>query len=185
MDLNKRGILQIDNERMILQPRTLDFEYGCNPVLTAEIMNFFERSNMIAKKLSDYDRPGIERVIFNDPATIVMWTDGSKTIVKCQPGDTYDAEKGLALCISKKYFGNKGNFNEVFKKWIPEEKEISVDEMRNKLTEFCHQHSCLKGCKLYMPCECGRGKYFTQKPNERAYMTDNEIRDAYKIVFEK
>lgn len=61
----------------------------------------------------------IVRVIFNDPATIVIWNDGTKTVVKCQEGDTYDAEKGLALCISKKYFGNKGNFNEVFKKWVP------------------------------------------------------------------
>lgn len=68
--------------------------------------------------VSDYD---IVNVIFNDPATIVIWGDGTKTVVKCQPGDTYDAEKGLALCISKKFLGNKGNFNEVFKKWIPED----------------------------------------------------------------
>lgn len=66
--------------------------------------------------------PSIKKVIFNDPATIVIWGDNSKTVVKCQEGDTYDAEKGLALCIAKKYLGNKGNFNEVFKKWIPEDK---------------------------------------------------------------
>lgn len=63
----------------------------------------------------------ITKVIFNDPATIVIWADGTKTVVKCQPGDTYSKETGLALCIAKKYLGNKGNFNEVFKKWIPEE----------------------------------------------------------------
>ena len=35
----------------------------------------------------------------------------------------YDAvnEKGLAMAISKKIYGNKGNFNEVFKKWVPDE----------------------------------------------------------------
>ena len=64
----------------------------------------------------------IKKVIFNDPATIVIWNDDTKTIVKCQPGDTYSKELGLAMCISKKYLGNKGNFNEEFKKWIPEEK---------------------------------------------------------------
>lgn len=68
----------------------------------------------------------IKRVIFNDPATIVFWTDGTKTVVKCQPGDEYDKEKGLALCIAKKYFNNKGNFNKVFKKWIPEENETTT-----------------------------------------------------------
>lgn len=60
----------------------------------------------------------IDRVIFNAPATIVIWSDGSKTVVKCQPGDEYNKETGLAMCIAKKYLGNKGNFNETFKKYI-------------------------------------------------------------------
>lgn len=64
-----------------------------------------------------------KKVIFHDPATIVYWSDGSKTVVKCQPGDTYSKEMGLALCISKKALGNKSNFNNIFKKWIPEENE--------------------------------------------------------------
>jgi len=62
----------------------------------------------------------IKKVIFNDPATIVLWNDGTKTVVKCQEGDTYDKEKGLALCIAKKALGNKGNFNNEFKKWVEE-----------------------------------------------------------------
>ena len=71
--------------------------------------------------------PAIKKVIFNDPATIVIWKDDTKTIVKCQPGDTYSEELGLAMCISKKYLGNKGNFNDEFKKWIPEEKTLNHD----------------------------------------------------------
>lgn len=60
----------------------------------------------------------IKEVIFNDPATVVIWSDGTKTVVKCQPGDEYSRETGLAMCIAKKYLGNKGNFNETFKKFI-------------------------------------------------------------------
>ena len=75
--------------------------------------------------------PSIKKVIFNDPATIVIWSDDTKTVVKCQEGDTYSKELGLAMCISKKYLGNKGNFNEEFKKWIPEEKlEISEETLK-------------------------------------------------------
>lgn len=74
----------------------------------------------------DYSRyfrmPIIKNVIFNDPATIVFWNDGTKTIVKAQDGDTFDPEKGLAMAISKKALGNKGNYCETFKKWLPEEK---------------------------------------------------------------
>lgn len=69
----------------------------------------------------DVKNPSIKKVIFNDPATVVIWSDNTKTVVKCQPGDVYSKELGLAMCISKKYLGNKGNFNEEFKKWIPEE----------------------------------------------------------------
>lgn len=62
----------------------------------------------------------IKKVVFHDPATIVFWDDGTKTVVKCQDGDTYSKETGLALCIAKKVLGNKGNFNNVFKKWCEE-----------------------------------------------------------------
>ena len=62
--------------------------------------------------IMDYE---IKRVIFNEPATIVLWKDGTKTVVKCSDGDTYDKEKGLALCFMKKALGNKGNFNYVLK----------------------------------------------------------------------
>lgn len=65
----------------------------------------------------------ISKVIFNNPATIVIWADGTKTVVKCQEGDVYSKETGLALCIAKKALGNKGNFNDIFHKWIPEEEE--------------------------------------------------------------
>lgn len=58
----------------------------------------------------------IKKVIFNDPATIILWKGGGKTVVKVGPNETYDPEKGMAMCICKKVLGNKGNFNDVFKK---------------------------------------------------------------------
>lgn len=66
---------------------------------------------------SDTTHHEIKKVIFHNPATIVLWEDGTKTVVKCQEGDTYSKEIGLAMCMLKKYMGNKGNFNEVFKKY--------------------------------------------------------------------
>lgn len=69
------------------------------------------------------DKGGISRVIFNEPATIVFWDDGEKTVVKCQNDEPYDKEKGLALCYMKKTLGNKSNFNNVFKQFIENEEE--------------------------------------------------------------
>ena len=60
-------------------------------------------------------RDAIKNVIFNNPATVVYWTDGTKTVVKAENED-FDPEKGLAMAISKKVLGNKGNYYETFKK---------------------------------------------------------------------
>ena len=63
--------------------------------------------------------PEIKKVKFNGPATIVFWADGTKTVVKCQDGDDYSEEVGLAMCIVKKAFGNTSKYNDIFKKWCP------------------------------------------------------------------
>ena len=64
-------------------------------------------------------KPEITRVIFNDPATIVFWSDGTKTVVKCDERDEFDPEKGLAMAIAKKSLGNNYKYYEVFEKFIP------------------------------------------------------------------
>lgn len=60
--------------------------------------------------------PEIKDVIFNPPATIVLWDDKTKTVVKAYNED-YDPEKGLAMCILKKVYGNKGRYFNNIKKW--------------------------------------------------------------------
>lgn len=69
----------------------------------------------------------IKNVVFNDPATIVMWQDGTKTIVKCGENDEYDPEKGLAMAIAKKAFGNEGNYYNQIRKWLPEPEAPTVN----------------------------------------------------------
>lgn len=66
--------------------------------------------------------PEVKKVIFNDPATIVYWKDGTKTVVKCQDGDVFDSEKGFAMAFLKKSLGNKGNFNDKLRKIMKEAK---------------------------------------------------------------
>lgn len=86
------------------------------------IPTYVDCSRMYPTELfNSYRMPSIKNVIFNDPTTIVFWNDGTKTIVKAQDGDIFDPEKGLAMAISKKALGNKGNYYEMFKKWLPEE----------------------------------------------------------------
>jgi len=50
--------------------------------------------------------PKFKQVIYNDPATIIFWEDGTKTIVKCK-GEKYDELKGLMIGIVKKVYSLK------------------------------------------------------------------------------
>lgn len=84
----------------------------------------------------------ITNVIFNNPATIVFWSDGTKTVVKCDERDEFDPEKGLAMAICKKHFGG-GFYNDIFKKWIPEETpeieiegQITMDDIAKKFEKL-------------------------------------------------
>lgn len=50
--------------------------------------------------------PGIDRILFNDPATIVFWEDGTKTVVKCMAGEKFERYAGFAAAVLKKMFGS-------------------------------------------------------------------------------
>lgn len=78
-------------------------------------------------------KTNIVKVIFNNPATIIKWADGTKTVVKSSEED-YDPEKGLAMAIAKKALGNKGNYYDTFKQWLPknEDAESPLGGARNE-----------------------------------------------------
>jgi hypothetical protein len=86
---------------------------GCVPELDLTV-----RLDSIAEPRSVFEPPEIpyvfrpekrvkaKQVIFNPPATVVLWADGTKTVVKCDPEDTYNETTGVALCYMKKALGN-------------------------------------------------------------------------------
>ena len=101
--------------------------FADKPATYKEVLDFledFEQHNMVIKK-----------VIFNDPATIVIWADGTKTIVKSD-NEQYDPEKGLAMAISKKALGNKGNYYETFKKWLPNTTGSTQSDDSNEISDL-------------------------------------------------
>ena len=95
----------------------------------------FENPRNLIKlyKMSSSHIPEIKNVIFNDPATIVFWEDGTKTVVKCQDGDEFDPEKGLAMAIVKRAYGNKSNYCNKLKKWLPKEEPVDTNNSLNSI----------------------------------------------------
>lgn len=70
------------------------------------------------KTASATNTAAIKDVIFAPPATIVYWSDGSKTVVKCSEKDVFDPEKGLAMAIAKRCGGNKGSYYKEIQNWV-------------------------------------------------------------------
>lgn len=70
------------------------------------------------KTASATNTAAIKDVIFAPPATIVYWSDGSKTVVKCSEKGVFDPEKGLAMAIAKRCGGNKGSYYKEIQNWI-------------------------------------------------------------------
>ena len=102
-----------------------DIKYVANDISSEEYLKFLRRYS------SDVEfRTGIKKVIFNGPATIVIWVDGSKTVVKCAEGDRYSKFSGLAIAMCKRMYG--ADFKRIFNHFIPkEETECHSSETTN------------------------------------------------------
>lgn len=124
--LKSRAIVKLyDTTTKLRLTRCIDF-FAKPAVINTDV--FIERKLIeIAREfeeLSDQmeDMPTIKKVIFKNPATIVFWADGTKTVVKAN-NEPYDKEKGLAMAYVKKHMGNRGNYYNQIKKWVENEEE--------------------------------------------------------------
>lgn len=91
---------------------------GISPIPMHDI---FELAAMLNEDDDECIIPEARDVWFRNPATIVFWEDNTKTVVKTRGGEKFDPEKGLAMAILKKLYGNNGSYYEIFKKWCPNE----------------------------------------------------------------
>ena len=75
----------------------------------------------------------IKQVIYNNPATIVFWSDGIKTTSKCDYKDTYNPEMGLILAVMKRLVD--GNYvAKLLYDWAPEDGQnrVTLADVRKK-----------------------------------------------------
>lgn len=109
----------------VSEVKNVEIRSGCDGTQSATVeVEISHGGRNICKAIKDifpyrFLIPRIEKVIFNPPATIVLWEDGTKTVVKCTEEDSFSEWAGLSLCISKKIFGR--NFHKVFKEWCDKE----------------------------------------------------------------
>ena len=99
-------------------PILVDIKTRLNSEVKNDLYKYVENDIEQTKNLYYGLSLTIKDVIFNPPATIILWMDGTKTVVKDQGEVFYDPEKGMAMAVAKKAFGNQGNYYNQFKKYI-------------------------------------------------------------------
>lgn len=87
-----------------------------------------------------------KKVIFNDPATIVIWNDGTKTIVKRREGEPDDKEKAIMYCILKKLCGNKATMDRYLKLFLKEEESNEEKEKAGSSKSDWKKPRARSGC---------------------------------------
>lgn len=151
-ELERTGYFDTDKASTFSVLSKLDHQFYHNKNWKEAIDIFMDKHDRIRK-------PEIEKVIFNDPATIVFWKDGTKTVVKCQKGDIFDEEKGLAMAICKKVYG-EGYWTGAIKEWLPEEEKKKGPSCKECL------YSVLTAAEEPC-CSCGQYENFTPKEEKK------------------
>ena len=106
----------------------------------------------------------IKDVKFSGPATIVFWTDGTKTVVKCRKGDKFDPEKGIAMACAKKLMGNEDGYHKTIEKYLTKSKttnggieSMDTEEIRRAVRAGCGLFESVTACASRCPCRHGSG----------------------------
>ena len=106
--------------------------------------------------------PDVERVIFNPPATVVFWMDGTKTVVKAMEGEKFEKYAGFAMACMKKMFGSTGRAKAILAE-CDDTREIKPKSEPKKLEP--------------------KPKKLEPKPKKSSFFTDKSLDDIMKIVF--
>jgi hypothetical protein len=98
------------------------------------------------KKDKNLDRV-IRHVQVNEKKKVVtiVWKDGEVTMAKCGPNDMWDPEKGVLVCVAKRFFNSNTQFSKWLKSVIPEPEEETkslLDQIvENVVNKYQPKHS--------------------------------------------
>lgn len=67
--------------------------------------NMFTTEQTLGCLLGENPKVYIAKVLYNNPATIVFWSDGTQTRNVCPKDTLYNPDTGLAFCVLKKFMG--------------------------------------------------------------------------------
>ena len=112
--------LNLDGDKMA--KTVLNKKYGLENMKEDKTVE--KKGHLITRKDCDdflikyvgFMSPDVMRVIFNPPATIVFWMDGTKTVVKCSKDEKFDPYTGFCYAYTERYFGPLSHIKKVCQK---------------------------------------------------------------------
>lgn len=136
MDIFNKWMKPDEPTTDIKNVKTVTTTEGTNPPATTTSNNKFivtipyTTQKKRVYRAESYTLPNYKKVIFNNPYTIVLWEDGTKTTVKVTDGDTFSEEAGFALCMLKKM--TKDSFKGIFKDVIKNASRPDYSKKKDK-----------------------------------------------------
>ena len=91
------------------------------------------------KWITDIIVPQPKKIHFSGDRTIVIWADGSKTVVKCTEGQEFDEYSGFVAALAKRAFGStsqvKKVINTIGKRFEPNKTSNTEEETQDYAVE--------------------------------------------------
>lgn len=103
---------EYDTQRYKCYAMNEDGRYG------GELIQFemFTTEETLGCMLGKSPKVYITKVLYNNPATIVFWSDGTQTRNVCPKNTLYNPDSGLAFCVLKKFMGGN-EMAKLFNDW--------------------------------------------------------------------
>lgn len=93
-------------------------------------------SAILKSYLNDHIKiPEVDRIIYNDPVTIVFWKDGTKTKVRCAKDAVFDKYNGFLAALGIKIYGNNSKLQKMIKALGFDQKEHDKKRKEKKKKE--------------------------------------------------
>lgn len=114
-------------------PEILNYNYVSQHFTPGSYANIIaeqkKKIDELQRRLKDYKTGmDIQRIVFNPPATIVFWKDGTKTVVKCQKDQEFNPYFGFCTAVAKRIYGNNSRVNRM----VEEAEYVKPKEKKEK-----------------------------------------------------
>ena len=139
----------VEPDAGICEKEELRKEILSNMKIPLDIADYCKNDVLMTMKVAktkNFYSLNVSKIIFNPPATIVFWEDGTKTVVKCAAEDEFNEYCGFLAALGKKVYENNNQIKKLIDKkaeWYENKKgekdipDVSMNSLGEALEYLC------------------------------------------------